>query len=454
MRARSIRLALLLSICACTPLAVPVSARQSETLEFAPIASTTPSLFWYGPQLPTNFSPPRINSVAYDLALPGVALASEGNPGGAMLRTTDHGLTWLKLPNWNPASTSYSYRVIYGNLPHTFYAYGAVWVSKTTDDGDTWTEIPYDTNCNYIVTMVVHPTVPTTLFVGTSNGFAHSINGGQTWSSTFPFPCGGGPYAFTIGAGTDQPNVVYAGQFENYGGGVLRSSDQGVTWQAVSNGLPVVGTSQASILQVIVDPRNAAVVYALGEDGHIYKTTNSGGQWTILNHGIEAISVTSIALDVQHGYVLYAASTSQIYSFLDGGTTWQLWATKPIPQPSSFPYNIFISIDTRASGRLTLYDDNGLYIDLSVPKITSLTPNTATAGGPAFTLTVNGRYFTPAAQVQWNGKLRPTKFVSPTKITAAISASDIRTAKKDTVTVGYSGTSDGTSHAAFFTVQP
>ena len=62
------------------------------------------------------------------------------------------------------------------------------------------------------------------------------------------------------------------------------------------------------------------------------------------------------------------------------------------------------------------------------PTISSLSPASATAGGPAFTLTVNGSNFVSGSVVQWNGSNRTTTFVSATQLTAAITAADIATA--------------------------
>src|SRR5215471_5083275 len=59
------------------------------------------------------------------------------------------------------------------------------------------------------------------------------------------------------------------------------------------------------------------------------------------------------------------------------------------------------------------------------PNITSISPSTVTAGGPAFTLTVNGSNFTGRMFVQVNGQNRATTFVSPLQLTATILASDI-----------------------------
>jgi len=67
-------------------------------------------------------------------------------------------------------------------------------------------------------------------------------------------------------------------------------------------------------------------------------------------------------------------------------------------------------------------------INNPVPALASLSPATATAGGAAFTLTVNGSNFVAASVVRWNGADRNTRFVSSTQVTASIAASDIATA--------------------------
>ena len=70
-----------------------------------------------------------------------------------------------------------------------------------------------------------------------------------------------------------------------------------------------------------------------------------------------------------------------------------------------------------------------------VPALTSLAPTSTPAGGPAFTLTVNGSNFVGTSQVRWNGAARTTTFVNAGQVTAAIPASDIVTAGSAQVTV-------------------
>ncbi|MBI1760082.1 MAG: hypothetical protein HYR56_01470 [Acidobacteria bacterium] len=90
-----------------------------------------------------------------------------------------------------------------------------------------------------------------------------------------------------------------------------------------------------------------------------------------------------------------------------------------------------------------------------VPALVSLNPNQATAGGAAFTLTVNGNSFLSNSVVRWNGAERATTFVSQTQLSAQIPASEIASAGTATVTVfnpASAGGGGGTSNALTFTV--
>ena len=90
-------------------------------------------------------------------------------------------------------------------------------------------------------------------------------------------------------------------------------------------------------------------------------------------------------------------------------------------------------------------------INNPAPTETSLSPTSATAGGAAFTLTVNGTGFVSTSVVKFNGAAKPTTFVGATQLTAAITAADIVTAGTATVTVS-NPSSGGTSNAASFTI--
>ncbi len=73
--------------------------------------------------------------------------------------------------------------------------------------------------------------------------------------------------------------------------------------------------------------------------------------------------------------------------------------------------------------------------EVIAPTATGLSPSYATAGGPAFTLTVSGSNFVSGSKVRWNGSDRVTTFVSATQLRAAILAADVATAGTASVTV-------------------
>lgn len=99
----------------------------------------------------------------------------------------------------------------------------------------------------------------------------------------------------------------------------------------------------------------------------------------------------------------------------------------------------------------------------TVPTIIQLVPDSESAGGPAFTLTVHGTGFNTDAVVNWNGSMQATTYVNGSQLTIMVPASAITTAGNVPVTVtnpghsaggmyGAGGTAAETSAAMTFTV--
>ena len=88
------------------------------------------------------------------------------------------------------------------------------------------------------------------------------------------------------------------------------------------------------------------------------------------------------------------------------------------------------------------------------PSMSTLSPSSATAGGPGFTLTVNGSSFIAGATVRWNGSDRTTTFVNAGQLTAAITAGDIALAGSASVTVFNPAPGGGVSTPLAFNTNP
>jgi uncharacterized protein (TIGR03437 family) len=87
-----------------------------------------------------------------------------------------------------------------------------------------------------------------------------------------------------------------------------------------------------------------------------------------------------------------------------------------------------------------------------LPSLTSISPTSATAGDPGFTLTVAGAGFVPTSVVQWNRSPRPTTFISDSQLQAAISNADIAFGGSVPVTVSNPAPGGGISASVTFSI--
>lgn len=117
-------------------------------------------------------------------------------------------------------------------------------------------------------------------------------------------------------------------------GDLFKSTDGGSTWKAMkvtSSGMQDV----TGIDSILVDPFNASVVFArtFGSvtTSHgtsvvhrgVIKSTDGGLTWRAVNDGLPTDEVWSLAMDPTSTAVLYAGTTSGLFKSNDGGTTWE-----------------------------------------------------------------------------------------------------------------------------------
>jgi len=94
-------------------------------------------------------------------------------------------------------------------------------------------------------------------------------------------------------------------------------------------GIDIWTTTTESIGRVygmVVDEGNPNTMYSFGLDQGVYKTTNSGGNWTQMNNGLLNIQVQTMAICKNSPQVLYAGTSygtnEGVYKSTDGGTLW------------------------------------------------------------------------------------------------------------------------------------
>lgn len=175
-----------------------------------------------------------------------------------------------------------------------------------------------------------NPANPTQYFVATaSGGMWKTDNAGVTWQAVADsMP------SYSYGDVTMDPNnsnVIWAGTGENnsqrsvsYGDGVYKSVNGGKSWNNV--GLK----NSEHIAEILVDPRNSDVVYVAsqgplwskGGDRGLFKTTDGGKTWDNVLEISENTGVTDIAFDPNNPDVIYAASYQRrrhVWTLINGG---------------------------------------------------------------------------------------------------------------------------------------
>jgi hypothetical protein len=87
-----------------------------------------------------------------------------------------------------------------------------------------------------------------------------------------------------------------------------------------------------------------------------------------------------------------------------------------------------------------------------VPQVSALAPVSIAPGSAPFTLMVNGANFAKGAMVQWNGSSRVTTFVSATRLTAKILATDVATAGTASIQVVNGSPGQPISNITYFPI--
>ncbi|MDF2773252.1 MAG: glycosyl hydrolase repeat-containing protein [Geminicoccaceae bacterium] len=171
-------------------------------------------------------------------------------------------------------------------------------VFKTTDGGRTWKKVLYRDDKTGAIDLAVDRSNPNVLYAalweayrveyqmssgGPGSGFYKSTDGGETWTEITRNQ--GLPTGVVGRIGVDvsgaDPNRVYA-LIENENGGLFSSDDAGATWKLV-NADRRIRQRAFYYTHITADPKNRDVVYALNTA--LFKSTDGGTTLTSVGQG-------------------------------------------------------------------------------------------------------------------------------------------------------------------------
>lgn len=270
----------------------------------------------------------------YSFATSGAYLFA-GTSGGQVCRSTDHGLTWSR-----PDSSYPGYCVIslVANGADVFAGTFEGGIFHSTNYGTNWTRtnsgVVSDTTS--VATLIISgtkliagagggPFGDNGVFGGNhTHGIFLSTNNGADWSEP-----GSGPSDTFIGAMAESGGTILAG---TGGGTVLRSTDNGVNWNAVSS--ITFGTSMYEYGFAASGKNLFVGTWTSG----VYLTTDDGATWTQMNTGLTNTSINALLVDGT--YMFAGTNNSGFYVSTNNGTSWSP-ANAGLPT-SSFNVNCFL----------------------------------------------------------------------------------------------------------------
>lgn len=176
-------------------------------------------------------------------------------------------------------------------------------VFRSTDNGNSWTSGLDTLQINGIVIKSNGEILVSTLDYLLGGGVFHSTDNGDNWTNL-------GYTGATTTISMNSVGDIFAGTFGN---GIVRSTDDGATWDVMNVGLPA--NSQISALAI--SPGDT--VYTAAYNRGAYRSTDNGESWELI--GFSDTVITYLAIN-SGGAIFTGTSGGGIFRSTNNGENW------------------------------------------------------------------------------------------------------------------------------------
>jgi photosystem II stability/assembly factor-like uncharacterized protein len=273
----------------------------------------------------------RIASVALALSLFGAGCligtpqkAGPTGPDSGVWKSTDHGQTWVNKralvdgAKLSAGAAEFTIQKMAFDPQDRLTVYLAT-VSHglvySLDGGDSWQRFKSLEVVN-IKDVIVDPKNKCTMYATSQNKIYKTKTCGRDWTVAFFDPRTDKTFTQIV-PDWFNPTMLYAGTND---GDVFKSTDEGLTWQAIKR-------ANAPVTSIVVSPQDSRLIYVGTEGDGIWKTLDGGITWLQIKKEFgdigEARRVIQIALDPANANRLYVTHRSGIAKSDDQGQTWK-----------------------------------------------------------------------------------------------------------------------------------
>jgi photosystem II stability/assembly factor-like uncharacterized protein len=271
----------------------------------------------------------NINALSIDPATPATLYAATG---GGVFKSINGGGDWTAV-NTDLTNTDVRALAINPQTPATLYAgTGGGGVFKSINGGGNWTAVNTDLTNTIVRALAINPQTPATLYAGTGGGGVFkSINGGGNWTAVNTDLTN--TYVPALAINPQTPAALYAAT----GGGVFKSTNGGGNWTAVYAGFSDPSLVFYGAKGLVIDPATPDTLYAIITYvsspvvrffDSVIKSTNGGGDWSIVYPSTSNRDVTALAIDPATPATLYAGTYGGgVFKSTNGGGNWAAFNT-------------------------------------------------------------------------------------------------------------------------------
>ena len=327
-----------------------------------------------------------------------------GYTGGGVWKTEDGGINWENISDGFFSVGSIGEIAVSESDPNVVYvgtgehavrgvmtSYGNG-VYKSTDAGKTWKNIGLE-KTRHISDIAIHPSNPDLVYVagqgtvhGPNNerGVFKSTDGGSTWKKVLYINDSTGISSLSMDM--NNPRILYAASWEHRrfpwtvssggsGSAIWKSTDEGNTWQKLTEGLP----KSMGKMGISVSRANSNRVFAIVETekskSGLYRSDDGGKNWALLSNNQDICSRSwyymEVFADPKNENTVYVLNAPMMKS-IDGGKTFT-----PVKVQHGDTHDLWIN--PNKNNIIALGDDGGAEISFDHTKSWSTIMNQPTA---------------------------------------------------------------------------